>query len=162
MVRRPVPDPRDPGGRGPRPVPGGLLRCFVLNIDDSLFGDRRYVARVNAHGWTVTIDAAYPPGVVELTDESIHRLLDAIEQYRGALNVGQLGHRGLTVTLTIESADLDDANAEDAAARAHAIVREHFPTIGVGDDWVLKATEVSHDDAAGTMHLLPVVVAEYR
>jgi hypothetical protein len=111
------------------------------------------VDRVDIHGWTVTVDAAFPTGVFELGDESIHRFLDSIERYRGALTLAHSRPRGLAVTLSIDAAELEKRTSRHAAARAEAIVREHLPAIGAGDHWLLNAIEVSANDELATVHV---------
>lgn len=147
----------------PDPFPGASFVSrsrFNPNFEDSNSRDRRYGVDVDSHGWTVTIDAAYPAGVVELVDDSIHRFLDSIEQYRGALNVGRLGHRGLVVTLSIGASELDEPTREGATARARAIVRECLDVIGVRGDWELEVTEACHDDEPESLHAFSAAVTE--
>jgi hypothetical protein len=115
---------------------------------------------MKAHTWTVTIDAAFPTAVTEIDDESIHRFLDSIAQYRGALNVGRFGYRGLAVTVSLDATELEQPTFRSAAARGEAIVREHLPAFGPRAEWVITSIEVSVNDEHRTLHLLPTTVAE--
>ncbi len=110
--------------------------------------------------WTVTIDTASPTELTAIDDELIHRLLDSIEPYRGALNVARLGHCGLAITLSIDATELEESTFRQAAARGETVVREHLPTLGLGDDWVIDAIEVSAEDEHHTLHLLPSTAIE--
>jgi len=110
---------------------------------------------MNSQGWIVTIDTAYPAGVTEMTDESIDRFLDSIASQRGALNLGPAGHRGITVTLSLGTEELDDATSLGAAARGEAIVRENLDALGIAGTWGIGAIEVLATDQQGVLHLLP-------
>jgi hypothetical protein len=117
---------------------------------------RRYRHLMYSRGWIVTIDTAYPAGVTEITDEAIDRFLDSIASHRGALNLGPAGHRGITVTLSLSTEELDDATSMGAAARGEAIVREKLNALGIAGTWGIGSIEVLATDQPGALHLLPV------
>ena len=106
--------------------------------------------------WTVTIDTSYPADVTVVEDEAMHRFLDSIGPYRGALNVARPGRRGLAVTVSVDATELDESTFRQAAARGEVIVRERLPMLGLGDDWAVHSIEVSADDEHETLHLLPL------
>lgn len=103
--------------------------------------------------FTVTIDLAYPSGVIGVADDSLHRFLDAIEPYRGALNVGRLGHRGMAVTVSIDPSELAESTLRDAATLGEQVVREHLALIAVGDDCRVQSIEVTTDTELGLQFL---------
>jgi hypothetical protein len=104
--------------------------------------------------WTVTIDTTYPRGASEIAEESIHRLLDSVEPYRGALNLGRHGQRGLAITVSVEDVELEESTFRSAAARGEAIVSEHLRTLGLDDVLVVHSIEVTGNDAHHSLHLL--------
>jgi hypothetical protein len=106
--------------------------------------------------WTVTIDAAYPPGITEVPDGRLAWFLHLLEEHVAAFTMPNNDESDLAVTLAVVADELDEPTALNAAAYAAAVVHEHLRALGLGDDWKIIAIEVCADDTNDVVQILPM------
>lgn len=92
--------------------------------------------------WTTTIEVTFPAGISQLPEAQLHQFLTLLEKHDAALSMPRRYQPpALAVTLSIDTADLDQETPARATEFGETIVREQLESLGLGADWRVTASE---------------------